>query len=52
LQLLKERPQYMEGRQKLSDTLDNYSHTEYSLYVWFLSVHLIDEVELSCVHVN
>jgi hypothetical protein len=34
LQLLKERPWYMEGRQKLSDTLDNYSHREYSLYDW------------------
>jgi hypothetical protein len=43
LQLLKERTRYMEGRQKLSDTLDNYSHTEYNL---------IDEVELSCVHGN
>jgi hypothetical protein len=34
----------MEGRQKLSDTLDNYSHPEYSLYVWFLPVHMIDEM--------
>ena len=34
LHLQKERPRYMEQRQKLWDTLDNYISAEYNLYDW------------------